>query len=169
MIGNGFRIVDNSAFKLSPTYPPFFAVPSGFEEAAVRKTCDYRSKARLPATTYCHPLTRASMSRCAQTLSGLTGKSCAEDVLLLKKLREGNPSNKDVLWIIDARPRAAAVGNKVMGKGAEKIDMYKGCKLRFMNIDNIHAMRGAAEKYPSCFCCLSLFFFLLVEKTLLTP
>ena len=41
----------------------------------------------------------------------------------------------------------AATGNKMMGKGFEKMENYRNCILEFMKIDNIHAIRGSMEKY----------------------
>ncbi|POM78345.1 Alpha-1,3-mannosyltransferase [Phytophthora palmivora] len=41
--------------------------------------------------------------------------------------------------IMDARSQLAAVGNKAMGKGTEITSNYRGAKLTFMNVENIHA------------------------------
>jgi len=47
---------------------------------------------------------------------------------------------------MDARPFKAAVGNAVMGKGFESADNYKNTVVHFLNIDNIHAIRGCMER-----------------------
>ncbi|KAJ8575913.1 hypothetical protein ON010_g3299 [Phytophthora cinnamomi] len=42
---------------------------------------------------------------------------------------------------MDARSQLAAVGNKAMGKGTEISSNYRGAKLIFMNVENIHSVR----------------------------
>jgi len=86
------------------------------------------------------------MSRCAQPLAGLKGNRCTEDERLLAAIREANPTNSKLLYIVDFRPYKAAVGNKIMGKGSENTDHYKNIKISYMNIDNIHAVRDSHEK-----------------------
>jgi hypothetical protein len=53
------------------------------------------------------------------------------------------------LHIMDARPKVAAVGNKFLGAGMENVgpgSRYGNCTLEYMNIGNIHAMRGSLQK-----------------------
>jgi hypothetical protein len=45
-----------------------------------------------------------------------------------------NSGNSTILYIIDARPFKAAVGNAVMGKGYENTAHYESCELQFLGI-----------------------------------
>ena len=63
-------------------------------------------------------------------------------------LSRGNDDS--ILHIVDARPKAAAVGNKIMGAGMEAVgpgSRYERCVLEYMNIGNIHVMRDSLQKY----------------------
>ena len=144
---SAYRLVSlNSDFSLCASYPRHLVVPSGISDAEIRTIASYRSQGRMPAVVYLHPITGASMSRCAQPLVGLKGKRSGVDEKLLERLRAVNPTNPHALCILDARPYKAAVGNSVMGKGYENVLHYPHCFLEFCKIDNIHAIRGALER-----------------------
>ena len=49
------------------------------------------------------------------------------------------------LFLVDARSKVAAQGNRMMGKGTELVKNYDACELVYMNIGNIHALRDAFE------------------------
>ena len=98
------------------------------------KIAQYRSKGRLPAVVYRHPKTSATLSRCAQPLSGVLGGRCTQDEELIKTIRSINQNNQSVLYLMDARPKKAAIGNAVMGKGFESTANYKKTQLTFLNI-----------------------------------
>ena len=52
------------------------------------------------------------------------------------------PTQGDTNCVIyDARNKMAAFGNKVAGKGYESEEFYPNCKVDFLNIPNIHAVR----------------------------
>eukprot|EP00808_Paulinella_micropora_P021469 g23970.t1 len=87
------------------------------------------------------------MGRCAQPNRGVTGRSCPEDEKLMTCIRSLNPTDSEKLYVIDARPYAAAVGNSIQGKGFEK--STNELELEFMGIDNIHAVRTSLDKITS--------------------
>lgn len=116
-----FRAVGNYTFELSPTYPPLFVIPAALSESELDEICNFRSRQRLPTVVWAHPDTQATLSRCAQPMPGVKGKRCVEDEKLFMLLRTVNPTNSEVLKIIDARPFKAAVGNQVMGKGTRPL------------------------------------------------
>ncbi len=146
MFGNpAFRAVDNKNFKLSPTYPASFMIPASITDEELAVICAYRSKARVPVATWQHPFTKAPLTRCSQPMSGISSKQSSEDARMLSAYRM-MALNTDIMTIIDARPYKAAAGNKMMGKGFEKMSHYEKCRIRFMNIDNIHAIRHSLEK-----------------------
>jgi myotubularin-related protein 1/2 len=135
----------NHNFTVCPSYPPQFVVPAAFDDTDVVNLAHYRSQARIPVIIWLHPATKATLTRCAQPLTGLKGKRSDVDEKLFGFLRLSTP-NSAVLHIIDARPYKAAMGNTIMGKGTENMANYTQCALEFQNIDNIHAIRGAHEK-----------------------
>jgi myotubularin-related protein 1/2 len=143
-----FRVVLGNIvnYGLCASYPRVLISPASMSEADLKQIAQYRSQSRLPAVVWIHPITRASLSRCAQPLAGLNRKRSEWDEKLVATLRTINPSNTSVLHIIDARPWKAAVGNTAMGKGFEIIAHYERATLHFANIDNIHAIRNSLEK-----------------------
>jgi len=152
-----FRVFDNTRFEVCPSYPSHFVVPRSITDAHLRKVAQYRSLGRVPATVWMHPLTGATISRCAQPLTGIFGGRCPEDERMVAALRDGltlrgrkrariyTRDAKMSLVIFDARPWKAAMGNSVMGKGTENAENYTGCTLEFGRIDNIHAVRASLD------------------------
>lgn len=66
-----FRLVQaNVTFELCDSYPPVIVVPASFDDDELKIIASYRSKERLPAVVWQHPITKASLSRCAQPLVG---------------------------------------------------------------------------------------------------
>lgn len=112
-----FRIVtSNLDYRLCASYPRLLMLPQALRDDEIKQIASYRSQSRLPAVVWVHPLTRATISRCAQPLVGLNRKRSELDEKLVALLRIINPSNPHVLHILDARPWKAAVGNTAMGK-----------------------------------------------------
>lgn len=140
------RVVDNSKFDMCSTYPRKIVIPASITDKQLQDVCEFRCRARIPAVVWRHPVHNATLSRCAQPLVGIRNKRCEADEQMFQVLRTSNPSNSEVLYIIDARPYKAAVGNTVMGKGFEDCSRYDKCKIQFMGIDNIHHIRTAMEK-----------------------
>lgn len=147
-----FRIAENRSangeqkmYGLSPTYPAICIVPEKIQQSTLLEVCEYRSKKRLPATVWLHPVTDATISRCAQPMPGISNKQSSADVHMLTALRTANIQNKTELHIFDARPLKSAVGNRMMGKGFEKVEHYGNCYIHFMNIENIHHVRKSLE------------------------
>jgi len=134
---------ESSQYELSPTYPSYFCVPAALSDDDLMRLVKHRSKGRIPATVYMHPTTSATLSRCAQPMGGVINKRNKEDERLVAAIRDANPTNSDVIFLMDARPFKAAVGNKVMGKGFEDVSRYKGAEIEFLGIDNIHKIRQA--------------------------
>lgn len=56
-------------------------------------------------------------------------------------------NKKDInVHIFDARPKLAAMGNMLKGKGYENMEYYTNCELTFNKIDNAPTMQGAYDK-----------------------
>jgi hypothetical protein len=136
---NRFRIVDNSEFKLSPTYPRLFVVPASISADTLAAVCKFRSRARVPAISYVHPVTLATMSRSAQPMSGLASHRSGHDEELIRALLQLNRPRCGSFMFVDARGKLAATGNQAMGKGSESVDNYgKDFEMKFLDMENIH-------------------------------
>jgi hypothetical protein len=85
--GAFFITTVNASYEYAPTYPSFLAWPASFSDArfakAANKVRKFRSKGRVPALTYFHAKTQASIMRAAQPLAGLVSWRCADDERLL--------------------------------------------------------------------------------------
>ncbi|GAM18046.1 hypothetical protein SAMD00019534_012210 [Acytostelium subglobosum LB1] len=124
-----------------PTYPARFVVPDCITDDELRVAAGFRSKGRLPTVCWVSregvPLARSS-----QPMVGITRARCAEDEKLVEMIRTCCPSNRP-LYLLDARPKANAIGNLAKGMGYE---MSYNCNIEFLGIGNIHAMRDAVNK-----------------------
>lgn len=137
----------NQEFKLIPTYPSYFVVPSTISDEELRHCVGYRSKERIPVLTWVHPINGASITRCSQPMVGLTRSRSREDERLVRAIRlassppGSNSTLERTLFVVDVRPKSNALANTAMGKGYEIISNYDRCHLSFIGIENIHAMR----------------------------
>jgi len=102
----------------------------------LRGSSKFRSNGRLPAITWVHPQTKATLSRCAQPHVSFSGYQSAEDERLVSLLNTG-PFQ---LLIVDARDMASATANSLLGGGTENPITYN-CEYAYSNIGNIHAMQ----------------------------
>ena len=75
-----------------------------------------------------------------------------EDESLLEHALSLAPPNSDMV-IFDARSFIAAGGNRFKGKGTEVPTNYKRCRLVYLDIPNIHAVRDSGDKLLEA--CLS--------------
>jgi len=151
-----WRITDsNLDYGLCDTYMKVLAVPATVTDEQLHKVKEFRSRARLPALSWRHPETKASLTRCSQPKVGMTGARCVEDeqllwdIMLVNQDRQAASAKKATvlpLYLMDARPRANAMANHAVGAGFEDTSRYKNAKLRFLNIPNIHVMRDALRK-----------------------
>lgn len=60
-----------------------------------------------------------------------------EDEQLINAIRLTTLSmgdEKDVLWLLDARPKANAYANTAMGAGFETTSSYNNCAIEFLSI-----------------------------------
>ncbi|GMI03533.1 hypothetical protein TrRE_jg6659 [Triparma retinervis] len=142
---NGLRCV-KSSIDLAPltpeTYPDELMVPSGMTNDELKRVCSYRSKGRIPAVVYIHERTQATISRSSQPLVGLGKNRCQEDERLLARIMNLTGA-KNKFYIMDARKKTAATGNKIMGKGTEDTKNYNGAVMLHMDIANIHSVRDS--------------------------
>lgn len=169
-----WRVCDlNREYRFSPTYPSVLVFPERTRDTDLAAIGAFRSKARVPALSWLHPVNRASLWRSSQPKIGLGNNSCAADENLLATIRAiTNPGQP--LLIADARPRANAmvrmsaralrVRRGVRGcllcacfayrprpvqaqrAGGFGYETYPGTDIMFLGIHNIHAVRDSFKK-----------------------
>ncbi|CAJ0567643.1 unnamed protein product, partial [Mesorhabditis spiculigera] len=140
----------NCMYEFSPTYPSVLGVPREAmkKKEFLEKVADFRSRQRIPALSWLHPVHKTSITRCAQPLTGVTMKRKEEDEALMEMiLRTTNQTQP--LAIFDARPMLNAVVNKAKGGGWEEKTNYGMCELTFLDIHNIHVVRESLQKLQS--------------------
>ncbi|KAH6633580.1 protein-tyrosine phosphatase-like protein [Boeremia exigua] len=80
----GWRISEiNAEYKYSKTYPALIAVPSKVSDSVLRYAGAYRSRQRIPALVYRHPLNNCSITRSSQPTPGITGNRNPQDERLV--------------------------------------------------------------------------------------
>ncbi|KAK7531642.1 protein phosphatase [Phyllosticta citribraziliensis] len=80
----GWRIsAINHDYQYSPTYPSLLAVPSVISDMTLKYARDFRSRARIPALVYLHPINNCSITRSSQPLPGLQRKRNPQDEKLI--------------------------------------------------------------------------------------
>lgn len=151
---SNFKVIDQgTGYSKFPTYPQHVVIPACISDETMEQVAAYRSSKRVPAVVFIHPTTGTSLSRCSQPRSGFS-KTCEADQDLVKSIWRANPQYTDItgenmttdsgsqtMLILDARSRAAATANLVVGGGYEGIAGYGKCSLEFAGIANIHAVR----------------------------
>lgn len=80
----GWRVTNiNRDYQFCPTYPAQFYVPSKVSDNVLKYGGAYRSKTRIPALTYLHPVNNCSITRSAQPMPGYTYARNAQDEKLV--------------------------------------------------------------------------------------
>ncbi|KAF2875419.1 protein-tyrosine phosphatase-like protein [Massariosphaeria phaeospora] len=80
----GWRISEiNIEYKYSKTYPALVVVPSRVSDSVLRYAGEYRSRQRIPALVYRHPINNCSITRSSQPQPGLRGNRNAQDERLV--------------------------------------------------------------------------------------
>lgn len=83
-VDRGWRISKiNTDYGFSPTYPALLVVPSLISDNTINYAGRYRSKVRIPALTYLHPINNCAITRCAQPMAGLRNNRSVQDEKLV--------------------------------------------------------------------------------------
>ncbi|KAJ4304218.1 phosphatidylinositol-3-phosphatase ymr1 [Collariella sp. IMI 366227] len=84
MADTGWRLTAiNKDYAFSPTYPALLAVPSKISDNTLKYAASFRSRARIPALTYLHPINNCSITRSSQPFVGLRMKRSIQDERLV--------------------------------------------------------------------------------------
>ncbi|CAF0884676.1 unnamed protein product, partial [Didymodactylos carnosus] len=133
----------NKGYALCDTYPDILVLPSNFDASRLSRVAEFRSRTRIPVLSWYSRETYATITRSSQPLTGLSNKTCEDDIDLLRKVADANVNQGPKLLILDARPKMHAMANMANGGGYED---YPNCELEFHNIQNIHVMRESLRK-----------------------
>uniref|UniRef100_G3PVV8 Myotubularin phosphatase domain-containing protein n=1 Tax=Gasterosteus aculeatus aculeatus TaxID=481459 RepID=G3PVV8_GASAC len=142
--------VANSEYRVCDTYPSQLFVPKSATTALIVGSSRFRSRGRFPVLSYFHQDTLAAVCRCSQPLSGFSGRS-QDDEMMLQVMMKSNPGS-DYIYVVDTRPKLNAMANRAAGKGYENEDHYTNIKLQFIGIENIHVMRSSQQKILDGVC-----------------
>lgn len=137
-----WRVVDVT--RLCPTYPKQIAVPRHVTDEQLSLIASHRTRGRIPALVFLHPVTSAALIRCSQPLSGITQTRSEDDEFYFREMIRRNPSGQGMV-IYDARPFLNAAWNRgIKGAGYENEEHYQ-CKVFFLDVPNIHKVRDLHE------------------------
>ncbi|KAK7397933.1 phosphatidylinositol-3-phosphatase ymr1 [Neonectria punicea] len=80
----GWRITHiNKDYTFCETYPAFLVVPSRISDNVLKYARDFRSRKRIPALSYIHPINNCTITRSSQPLAGITRKTNVQDEKLV--------------------------------------------------------------------------------------
>ncbi|KAL8370878.1 hypothetical protein RB595_000968 [Gaeumannomyces hyphopodioides] len=80
----GWRITNiNKDYVFSPTYPEVLVVPASISDNVLKYAANHRSRARIPALTYIHPVNNCAITRSSQPCVGLRGNRSIQDERLV--------------------------------------------------------------------------------------
>ncbi|KAI8927902.1 hypothetical protein BC831DRAFT_548808 [Entophlyctis helioformis] len=147
----------NENYEFSATYPAVFAVPSRISDNVIKHIGSFRSKSRIPALSYIHRTNQVSITRSSQPMVGLKQTRSIQDEKLIEAIFASSPLSPaagTTHLIIDARPTTNAMAQTAMGAGTESSDNYRGSRVVFLGIDNIHVVRDSMNRLFDAFVSL---------------
>lgn len=80
----GWRVTHiNKDYTFCETYPAFLVVPSSISDNVLKYAREFRSRNRIPALSYIHPVNNCTITRSSQPLAGITRKTNIQDEKLV--------------------------------------------------------------------------------------
>ena len=101
----------NKEYDLSDTYPPILAVPHAVSDEDLKEVAKFRSRGRIPALSWMHPDSQATICRCSQPLVGVGNKRSSHDENMVQQIMDANAESHRI-YIMDARPKVCYPFNK---------------------------------------------------------
>ncbi|CAI6333092.1 unnamed protein product [Periconia digitata] len=103
----GWRISEiNVEYKYSQTYPALIVVPTKVSDSVLRYAGEYRSRQRIPALVYRHPVNNCSITRSSQPTPGISGKRNPQDERLVAAIFATNRG-----WRASQNPGSTTTGS----------------------------------------------------------
>ncbi|OUM65413.1 hypothetical protein PIROE2DRAFT_41713, partial [Piromyces sp. E2] len=148
--GNEWRITAvNKNYTFSRTYPQKLFVPASITDNVLNYAVKFRSKGRIPVLSYIHRKNGMSITRSSQPMVGIKQNRSMQDEKLVEEIFATSSKNKSPNFknlIVDARSSTNAMANIAMGAGYENVEHYKGSRLEYLKIENIHVVRDSLNK-----------------------
>ena len=141
----------NNDYAISDTYPKDIIIPRHITDDVMIECAKFRSKGRMPACVWVHPITGASITRSSQPRTGMAidggarSRSAGDEAVVKGIWQACIPRDRGPLIIADCRPKTNALANRAQGFGYEG-DNYTNIEILFLNIHNIHVMRDSCNK-----------------------
>lgn len=109
-----WRISDiNSDYTFSPTYPAVLGVPASISDNTLNYASKYRSRARIPALTYLHPVNNCSITRCSQPMVGVRQNRSIQDEKLLASIFSTTRNDRPLATTQISLPETETSGSSV--------------------------------------------------------
>ncbi|KAF1843029.1 phosphatases II [Cucurbitaria berberidis CBS 394.84] len=110
----GWRISEvNVEYKYSKTYPALLVVPTKVSDSVLRYAGEYRSRQRIPALVYRHPINNCSITRSSQPTPGLRGNRNPQDERLVAAIfgtnRGWKAANTPSMTPLDSTPDSSVL------------------------------------------------------------
>ena len=120
----------------SKTYPALIAVPTKVSDSVLRYAGEYRSRQRIPALVYRHPLNNCSITRSSQPLPGISGKRNAQDERLVAAIFATNRGWKTSQTPLPSTPANLSPESSVVNLNESAADSS------FVGVDDAEAIRS---------------------------
>ena len=143
----------NQKYQLCTSYPTLLCVPNIVSDKDISYASEFRAKERIPVLTYMYKNNHV-ICRASQPKVGLKfmNRRSIEDELLVNAIKDSSPNNSSLI-VFDARPKVNAIANQAKGAGYEDVyNAYVDCEVKFLNIDNMHAVRNSFNSLRDL-CC----------------
>jgi len=139
----------NKNYSFSKTYPQMLFVPRNITDNVLNYAVKFRSKGRIPVLSYIHKKNGMSITRSSQPMVGIKQNRSMQDEKLVEEIFATAKEHKSLNYsnlIVDARSSTNAMANIAMGAGYENVEYYKGSRLEYLKIENIHVVRDSLNK-----------------------
>lgn len=102
----------NCDYGFSPSYPALIPVPSAITDNTLNYAGRYRSRARIPALTYLHPVNNCSITRCSQPMLGVRQHRSIQDEKLLAAIFNTTRNERPLSSMIGSPAREESMSSK---------------------------------------------------------
>lgn len=97
----GAALVADGSLQFSPTYPALIPVPSSISDNTLNYAGRYRSRARIPALSYLHPVNNCTITRSSQPLVGVRQNRSIQDEKLLAAIFSTSRSERPLASFVE--------------------------------------------------------------------
>ena len=102
----------NCDYGFSPSYPALIPVPSAITDNTLNYAGRYRSRARIPALTYLHPVNNCSITRCSQPMLGVRQNRSIQDEKLLAAIFNTTRNERPLSSLIGSPAREESMSSR---------------------------------------------------------